>query len=120
MIRGASGAWSSASARMSRAPNPGSTRMAAICTATGFQRQRASLAAALVVLTRHAAFRHFRTHGIAGGPERNRTAHHRHVPAVAARHRAHARGADRAGAAHHLGLSVWLRRWANLLRPAIR
>ena len=68
----------------------------------------------------HAASRHFRAHGIAGGVERDRAAHHRYVPAVAAGHRAPARRLDRAGAAHHFGLSDRLRGRADLLRPDVR
>ena len=103
-----SGAWSSASARTSRAPRPGSTPTAPTCTATACR-----------AIDSHAV-RRWRGAGSccshpsmlrpgtfaltvsAGGVERDRAAHHRHVSAVAAGHRAAARRLDRAGAAHHL------------------
>src|SRR5579864_6260938 len=105
---------------MSRVPSPGSTPMAATCIVMGCRTPRASIAATHVVVTPDVALRDFRAHGIAGGAERDRAAHDRYVSAVAAGHRAGARRADRAGAAHNFRILVRLRRRANPLRSGVR
>src|SRR5664279_1918142 len=66
-----------------------------------------------------AALRNFRAHDIAGGVDRDCSAHNGYVPAFAAGHRAPARCLDRPGSADDLGLFDRLRGRATFLRADV-
>jgi hypothetical protein len=68
----------------------------------------------------HAASRNIRAHRVAGGIERDWSAHDRHVSAFIARHRSPAQCFDGGGAIHHLRLSHRICNRANFLWAGVR